>query len=184
MQKPQILPTCGPISYSLPHYSYSLDETTHKRCEPLSVPRTFFKNVLSAYNVVCKVLAFAKNRQINLKRYNTIRKDRNRRGGGVALYIQEHLLFKVRDDLCVNGLEILWIQIHLPFQQPTLIGCIYRPPKSDIAYLDKICKSIGLALDERRELFMLGDCNINWKNTNSDGNKTKFTQYIESLDQD
>lgn len=120
------------------------------------------------------------NGQIELRGYNIIRKDRNRRGGGVAIYIQEHLLFKVRDDLCVNGLEILWIQIHLPFQQPTLIGCIYRPPKSDALYLDKICESIDLALDDRKELFMLGDYNIGWKSKHSDGNKTKFTQYIES----
>ena len=120
------------------------------------------------------------NGQIELRGYNIIRKDRNRRGGGVAIYIQEHLLFKVRDDLCVNGLEILWIQIHLPFQQPKLIGCIYRPPKSDALYLDKICESIDLALDDRKELFMLGDYNIDWKSKHSDGNKTKFTQYIES----
>ncbi len=47
-------------------------------------------------------------------------------------------------------------------------------------YLDKTCESTDLALDERRDLFMLGDFSINWKSTHSDGNKIKFEQYIES----
>lgn len=54
--------------------------------------------------------------QVHVDGYNLIRKDRNRNGGGVAMYIQNHLPFKKRDDLTVNHLEAIWIQIHLPFQ--------------------------------------------------------------------
>lgn len=120
------------------------------------------------------------NGQLELKGYNILRRDRNRRGGGLAIYLQEHLLFKVRDDLCVDGIEILWIQIHLPFQQPTLIGCVYRPPNSNISYLNKICESMDLAMNERRDLFVLGDFNIHWESSHSGANKTRFSQYIES----
>lgn len=118
--------------------------------------------------------------QIKLKGFNVIRKDRNKKGGGVALYLQEHLLFKVRNDLCVEGLEILWTQIYLPFQQPILIGCIYRPPKSNALYLDKLCESLDHVLNERLDFFLLGDYNINFHNASTDGNKARLTQYLES----
>ena len=87
----------------------------------------------------------------------------------------------MRDDPCVDGLEILWIEIHLPLQQPMLIRCVYRPPKSNALYLDKICESIDFALDERIELFMLGDYNIDWKSSHSDGNKTKLNIILSSI---
>ena len=55
----------------------------------------------------------------------------------------------MKEDLCVNELEILLIEVHLPFQQPTLIGCVYRPPKSNIVYMNNILESIDLPLGER-----------------------------------
>ena len=43
--------------------------------------------------------------QVHVDGYNSIRKDRNWNGGGVAMYIQNHLPFKMRDDLTMNHLE-------------------------------------------------------------------------------
>ena len=41
-----------------------------------------------------------------------IRKDRNRHGGGVALYITDQLAFYERKDLSTKGLELVWSEIH------------------------------------------------------------------------
>ena len=63
--------------------------------------------------------------QINICGYSLLRRDRNRNGGGVALYIQNHIPFKRRDDLNVGQIEALWAQVHLPHQAPILVGCVY-----------------------------------------------------------
>lgn len=41
-----------------------------------------------------------------------LRKDRNRFGGGVALYISKHLKYVIRNDLCRSDIEIFWCEIH------------------------------------------------------------------------
>ena len=45
--------------------------------------------------------------------YNIYRKDRNAKGGGVAVYIQNHIHVKFRDDLMLNTVEVIWLQVHL-----------------------------------------------------------------------
>lgn len=42
-----------------------------------------------------------------------LRKDRNRQGGGVAIYISSYLSFIERTDLSTPGLEILWAEINV-----------------------------------------------------------------------
>ena len=71
--------------------------------------------------------------------YNIFRKDRNAYGGGVACYIQSHILALVRDDLMTSNIEVLWLQIHLTHLKPILLGCCYRPPNAKSCYLDTIC---------------------------------------------
>ena len=44
--------------------------------------------------------------------YNIYRKDRNANGGGVAVYIQNHIPVKLRDDLMLNTVEVIWLQVH------------------------------------------------------------------------
>ena len=48
--------------------------------------------------------------ELCLPGYNLLRQDRNREGGGVALYINDMFYFKRKDDLCdinVFGLKLL-----------------------------------------------------------------------------
>ena len=46
--------------------------------------------------------------------YKIYRKDRNAKGGGVTIYIQNHIPVKVREDLMLNTVEVIWLQVHLP----------------------------------------------------------------------
>ena len=59
--------------------------------------------------------------------YNVYRKDRNANGGGVAVCIQNHIPVKLRDDLMLNTVEVIWLQVHLPHLKPTFVGSCYRP---------------------------------------------------------
>lgn len=117
--------------------------------------------------------------QINIHGYSLLRRDRNRNGGGVALYIQNHIPFKRRDDLNVCQVEALWAQVHLPHQAAILVGCVYRPPSSKVSYLDDLCTGFDQATDSNRDVFILGDFNINWKDHNN-SNRTKFMRYAKN----
>ena len=99
---------------------------------------------------------------LNIDGYNIYRKDRNENGGGVAIYIQSHIPVRMRDDLSVLGVEVLWLQFQLPHLKPVLIGCCYRPPDSSIMYLDQMCEMLDRACDLDKEIYFVGDININW----------------------
>ena len=70
--------------------------------------------------------------EINIPGYNLIRKDRNRSGGGVALYIKDHLSFSNRtDDLVPLSLEMICIEVHLPHSRSFLVSSLYNSHSSD-----------------------------------------------------
>ena len=59
-----------------------------------------------------------------------IRRDRqlhSRNGGGVCMYVESKLNFKIREDLVNNDLELLFIQISNPRSKPFLVGTWYGP---------------------------------------------------------
>ena len=60
--------------------------------------------------------------------YTIIRRDRNREGGGVCIYIRSDFIFKLRDDICTT-LETVWAELYLPKTKPISIGVCYRPLK-------------------------------------------------------
>lgn len=91
--------------------------------------------------------------------HSSFREDRNRFGGGIAVYVQNHIPVKIRKDLMLQDIEALWLQIHLPQAKPILIGCCYRLPSVDMIYLDRICEKLDKASDE---LYFVGDLNIDW----------------------
>ena len=73
---------------------------------------------------------------INLTGFHPpLRRDRNRYGGGVALYISNNLHFTYRSDLGSTYIEILWAEINAGGKK-FLVGVLYRPPQSKVEYWD------------------------------------------------
>ena len=62
--------------------------------------------------------------------YDIVRKDRNRHGGGVAIYIRNSLNKTVIDDLTDESLETLTLEITKPKARPFIVNSSYRPPNS------------------------------------------------------
>ena len=84
-------------------------------------------------------------------------------GGGVAVYIQNHIPVKLRDDLMLNTVEIIWLQVHLPHLKPILEGSCYRPPSANSQYLDNVCEMLdNTVCDINREVYFLSELNIDW----------------------
>ena len=76
---------------------------------------------------------------------NIIRKDRvERGGGGVAMFVAEHLGATRMNDLELPGLEALWVKIKAGCNVMLFCVC-YRPPDSDASFWASLQDSIDLA---------------------------------------
>ena len=65
--------------------------------------------------------------------FNLFRKDRpSGRGGGVAIYVNNEFPIKIRNDICNQSFECLWLTLRpkwLPRSIPRIaVACVYLPP--------------------------------------------------------
>ena len=58
--------------------------------------------------------------------------DRNKHGGGVAMYIKEGIKYIVRSDLPIHNLELICIEVQPLRSEPFNIVSWYRPPNAPI----------------------------------------------------
>lgn len=103
--------------------------------------------------------------EIQIQNYTVIRKDRNRQGGGVCVYIREDHAFNLRTHLNNDDAEFLLIELLLPRNKPIYIGTIYRPPKQT-DFLQKF-ETVLKGLRSDCETYILGDFNICFLQTSS-----------------
>ena len=68
--------------------------------------------------------------EISIPAYTLDRKDRNRHGGDVALYIRTIINYELICELVVDQLEWLCIKVTKPKTNPFIVGTCYRPPAS------------------------------------------------------
>ena len=80
--------------------------------------------------------------EISIPGYNLIRKDRNRAGGGVVLYIRENIPFSNREYLVPSSLEMVCAGINRPHSKSFLVCTWYRPPNSDMDLFNE-CEILG-----------------------------------------
>lgn len=92
----------------------------------------------------------------------------NRTGGGVGLFVSNHLEFKHREDLSISNVDIvesLFIEVIRPREKNIIVGIMYRAPNQRIddfvtannELLDKISR-------ENKVCFLMGDFNVNLMN--------------------
>ena len=97
--------------------------------------------------------------------YQLVRRDRNRHGGGIAMYIQDHLPFTIT--LSHANAELLVIELCLR-RSMVLCGLFYRPPSSDVSVLTDVEPALEqLPPSKTRTLVLLGDFNIDRSPTSS-----------------
>lgn len=56
--------------------------------------------------------------------------------------------------------------MRLPHIKPTVVGCCYKPPNTNMEYLNDICTMIDRVTDENKEMYLLGDLYVNWLSDN------------------
>jgi predicted glutamine amidotransferase len=75
--------------------------------------------------------------EVQICGYEIARRDRNRNrnGGGVAIYLRNNIPYVERSDLIIpENVEALCLRIRKPKSKPVLVSTWYRPPDSNIEY--------------------------------------------------
>ena len=126
------------------------------------------------------------NTDVALEDYQLFRKDRNRHGGGVAIYVKNSIPVK-EIDLLFDGLESVGIEIIVSNKKIAII-CCYRPPGLR-NQADDFIENFQYLLDtlyanKYDSLFIGGDFNdrcINWDDNHMNSELgTRFKECIRN----
>ena len=99
--------------------------------------------------------------------FSFIKRNRSKeKGGGVAMYIPNNVIWDHREDLQNAEIECIWVEICSKMAKSFLIGCLYRPPDSSCylsrnwkdAFSDMLTK-VG---NNDKETILLGDFDVNY----------------------
>ena len=120
------------------------------------------------------------NNTVRIPGYNIIRRDRNRRGGGVAILVKNNYSYIVRNDLLTNDLEAICIELTLRVSRPILILNWYRPPDSEAQVFDWFEEFLQKAEAENKELIILGDLNCDLYANMPNSNTKKLVELINA----
>ncbi|XP_063968654.1 uncharacterized protein LOC135157353 [Lytechinus pictus] len=97
--------------------------------------------------------------EIGLDNFDIIRKDRNRSGGGIAIYIKSSINYSVRNDITEYDLEMIVLEIKRLKVKPFFVVVWYRPPNSNVDKFN-LFENVLLKLDRlKHDYVILGDIN-------------------------
>ena len=97
---------------------------------------------------------------ITIENYSEpVRCDRNRHGGGVAVFVKESISYSVRTDLPIGDLEIVCIEVKPKRSSPFVILAWYRPPKYDTLSFTELERVLKVLDSEGKEIILIGDTN-------------------------
>ncbi len=86
--------------------------------------------------------------------------DRNRHGGGVAIYIRDIIPYSERNSLIPDNIEAICLEIKKPYTKPILISTWYRPANSNTKWPDGFEFFLQNVNNENIETVITGDFNI------------------------
>ena len=80
------------------------------------------------------------NNEVDISGYNLIRKDRNRNGGGVAIYVRDTIPYTDCNFLLPDNVEAICIEIHKPKSKPLVrqLGIVLPMPRLNYLTLSNI----------------------------------------------
>lgn len=89
--------------------------------------------------------------------YSMVRRDRDGRGGGVALLVKKGIIYSSLD--AADGIEAVWIKTKLN-NRTVFIGGVYRPPSSPVEYILQLRRFMDSHFREKDNIILLGDFNL------------------------
>ncbi|MES9882533.1 MAG: reverse transcriptase family protein [Sedimenticola sp.] len=99
-------------------------------------------------------------------------------GGGLIMYVRNGINAKRRSDLEKFEIACIWLEITPEKGKSFLVGCMYRPPDSKVEWVDRFENFMDHALNEGKEIIVLGDIN---KNLLDEQINREWLNFINSL---
>ena len=119
--------------------------------------------------------------EINIDGYRLFRKDCNRNGGGVVIYVRDDLNVVERLDI-TDSIETLWVHISLPHSRGFLLGTFYRPPNTsdycDMDYMHKMEAILDTVVLEGNEVLIMADFNCDFLRSRLNNCETKQLKFL------
>ena len=106
-----------------------------------------------------KIDSTIQNSDIEIDDYVIERNDRDKHGGGVALYIHKSINYRVREDIQNTNVESISIQIKVGTYKPFIVTSIYRPHGKTVNHFNDIDALFSIIEAEEKESIYLGDTN-------------------------
>ena len=105
--------------------------------------------------------------ELFLSNYQLFRLDRNRHGGGIAIYVCTSLTCNLLLQSGPIGLEFLSLSIVSQYSLNRFCLCLfYRPPSSPVSNSDNLCTTPQIVNPAKFSTFvLLGDFNVNFCNS-------------------
>ena len=123
------------------------------------------------------------DKKMSIPGYAFERNDRNRHGGGVALYIRNVIEYELDDTLTSNNLKLEWlcVKVKKTKVKPFLVATWYRPPNSPTHVMDSfLCLLEKLEL-QQLEVNILGDFNCDVGATPPDHHTVKLIEICNTM---
>ncbi len=140
------------------------------------------------FDVICinetRLDATVPNHEVGINGYEIVRNDRNRNGGGVAIYLRNSINYKIKEELMSCDLEIITIEIFKPKSKSFLVNCWYRPPDSSVEIFNNYEELVKKMDSENKEVILIGDFNCDWSqivNNHANSQTKKFVELTKTL---
>lgn len=115
--------------------------------------------------------------------YQLLRRDRDRHGGGIAVYAAENLNPE-RVDIGVDNIEALSFELSQPNSRKILFGAVYRPPNLDpLTFMESLEEMLNRRTNESIETVLLGDFNFDYISPNATTKHFQRTMNLLNLKQ-
>ena len=123
------------------------------------------------------------NNEVGIPGYVLERNDRNRNGGGVALYVRNVIQYERDNTLHLHELDLEWlcIKVNKPKTKPFLMATWYRPPSSNINVMDEFERLLEKLESQQIEINIIGDINCNVSANPPDHNTSRLLTICNTL---
>lgn len=123
---------------------------------------------------------------ILLNGYDVIYRNRNnKKGGGVAIYVNVSIEFKVIQTMSMvidDVLECITVELRIGNMKNIIVSCIYRAPGTNIdMFTDQLESMIKTVRNTNKTIFICGDFNIDLLKYNTNNGTTHFVDMLFSL---
>jgi hypothetical protein len=117
--------------------------------------------------------------EIHIPVYVSIRKDRTRHGGGMLIYIKEYLPYSNRSDLVPYRLEMICLEIKLPYNRSFLVWLRGIDHQVLVLIYLMTMKTLLRNAIMSKQLIISDDMNCDYSKINSEAHTQKL-QFISS----